>query len=531
MNRTAVYAISLLTAGRALVSFALQVVIAAKVGASVDADAYFVLFGFVFFLSELLIGVVTFTILPALVRTRVTKGDAAAFDVALLLNAIGGLLVAVAATIMALAAPRLGVLLAPGSLTASRMVQQLLPIAAVGFALYSVALLLGVLLQSRERFWSTAVVPMVPNVCSVFAVLSAPLDSAPLWLVTGFVVGAALALALQGACVIALGIGLGIVPRFRRSAAHDLRAMTSGLLPVAIAFACSLMLPVIQRMWATAMRPGSTAALGYAMQLMAVPSALIVTPLATVLLPRLAELMHRDTPNSFNQLFTDSLIFVSLGSALTAALMIGLADPLVTLLLRRGAFSAHDAHTTATTLQALAVGLVGISASNIAMRTLCASGNLRAPAITWVITLAAFVLLVPLFTPLGVAGLGAAYTAAFLLNAAIYFAVLSRKIPGLKPGRAVPVAARLLAAGGAAAVASRATFRILAGHAPDAAESTTAATAGVVLISAAVGTAVLALVIRLLRGHEVGLVVQFLTRASPGVEAQASTGAARLRGQ
>ncbi|MGQ0537438.1 MAG: murein biosynthesis integral membrane protein MurJ [Gemmatimonadaceae bacterium] len=510
-------------------SFALQVVIAAKLGASVDADAYFVVVGFVFFLSEMLIGVVTFAMLPAIVRTRVTKGDAAAFDVALLLNAIGALLVAAAAMIISLAAPHLGGILAPGSQTTSRIVDELLPIASAGFALYSAALLLGVLLQSRERFWSTALAPMLPYLGSILSVLYAPRDSAPFWLVSGFAVGAAISLALQVVCVIALGIAPRLAPRLLHTAAQDLRAMTPGLLPVAIAFACSLMLPVILRMWATTMGTGSAAALGYAMQFLSVPLALVVMPLATVLLPRLAELTHRATPHSFNQLFTDSMTVVTLGAALTAALMIGLADPLVTLLLQRGAFTAQDAHSTATTLQALAVGLVGMSVSNIAMRTLCATGELRAPAVTWVITLVVFVLSVPLFMPLGVAGLGAAQTAAYLVNATIYFAVLTRKIPGLKRARAVPIVVRILVAGVAAAAASHATFRIL-GQPPNAGGSSTAVTASLLLLSALSGTAVLALVIRLLRGHEVGLLVQFLFRRDLGVGA-ARVEAAGLRSQ
>lgn len=502
-------------------SFTLQAVLAARLGTSAQVDAYFVVVGFVVFLADIVIGVVSFAVLPTLVGLRVSHGPARTFGAGLVLALCGGVLAVALALAAGLGAANVAVLLAPGAEPPTLdTIARLLRTFVGGFACYTVALLLGVLLQARDRFATTALVPMLPALGSLLLAFAGPADGMAHRLALGFTAGAVAALVLQASWVVSGWRRDGAVRPELAAGARDLARNLHSVPWVAVAFGCALLLPMLQRGWASTQGPGSVAALGYAMQLLAIPSALLVMPIATVLLPRLTELVRGGAHAAFSRLLADSALLIALASLLLSALLAGLAGPIVDVLLQRGQFSPEDAAVTAGTLRALAIGLVGLSGSNVCMRALCAVGDFRTPALVWVVTFVAFLGMQALLSPLGVVGLGLAYALAYLLNAALYVRALLRRVPEASVGAVAPVAARLVVAAAAAAAISYSAQALWRSALASAGVHETLLVAmGGIAVGLAAGVAAFGGVLLVLRGDEARLVASYAHRLRQGAGA------------
>lgn len=438
----AMLSITLFIVLRGAVSFLLQVAIAARFGASVETDIYFVVIGLVLFLSEFMMAVLTFAVLPFLVRLRGEAGEDVAWQFGLAIVSSGSAILLSASLLLFLAAPVIIHLLAPGfSLEASQLAVALLRLCAVGFLLYALALLLGFVLQSYELFTSTTIVPMLPALFSILAIAALPRSWGVYNLVAGFLAGTAAALILQ----------LWFWNRLRGSRsiklqlAHpDLRQVRKLILPVAVTYLCSSLLPIIQRMWASGMAEGNVSAFGYASQIIAIPTAVLIMPMATILLPRFSASIQHGNFASVSKIVYETLVVVIITCTLAGALIAGLAAPLVSLLLERGSFTSADVALTASALRYLSIGLFGVAGSNILGRTFYAGGKVGQPLVAWLATCVFLALLDPLLArSLQVAGLALAYSLAYILNLGVLFVLLRAEFPGISILRVVGAVARL----------------------------------------------------------------------------------------
>lgn len=495
---------------RGVVSFAFQVLLAGRFGAGTEADAWFVVVGLVFFLSDALVGVLTFAALPLIVHARADAGPASAREAACsLVNLCGVLVAATAALMYAGARPVVGVL-APGfEPAAAALTADLLRLGVLSYALYTLALLLGIILQAHERFGSTALVPLFPYLFSGAALLALPQRLGVHGLLLGFTVGTALALVVQLVLAVRVlgGWSFGVQPRHP---ALQRAGVVVG--PVALAFVASTLYPVVQRVWASGMVEGSVSALGYAHQINAIPSAVLVVPLATVLLPRFSLSLRGGSYDPVLRPLADALVVVALVSVLGTALMVSLAEPAVAVLLQRGSFSAEDVRLTARVLALLAMGLVPLAATNLLGRTFYAAGDPWSPCIAGTAAFGSFAVAgAALRAHLDAPGLALLYTLAITLHAALLFARLRARAPRVRWVPAGAVLGRLALAGGAAAVVSGYAFGAVAGSAQGAAARMLALAGAGVLGSAAFVAALAAM-----RGREAALLSRYAGALAAG---------------
>lgn len=197
---------------------------------------------------------------------------------------------------------------------------------------------------------------------------------------------------------------------------------------------------------------GSVSAYSYAWLFFQVPHGLIAVSIMTTFTPELAQRVARGDESGFGQSFTIGLRLVMLAVLPVAVALVTLAEPLLGLLLQRGAFSEASAETTTTALVWLAVGLPGFSAFLYSMRGFYAWKDTRTPFILNSVESALTVVLaLGLVGTAGLAGVLGAWSLSYTALTLVALVVLARRFPAVHlEGLALPMLRYL----GAAAVMS-----------------------------------------------------------------------------
>ena len=138
---------------------------------------------------------------------------------------------------------------------------------------------------------------------------------------------------------------------------------------------------------ASSLEAGSVAWLSYADRLVQLPVGVVTIALSSVLLPTLAAKAVDGDHHAFGRSLIDSLRFtVFIMIPATVGLFI-FAQPIVTLLLQRGAFDLYAASRTAMVTKAYAVGLVPVSLHALLVRALQARKDTVTPTLLGLVTL------------------------------------------------------------------------------------------------------------------------------------------------
>lgn len=439
-------------------NYLLQRLIATRFGASAESDAYFVVIGSQVLLSQMFAGILTFAMLPRLVRIRQGSGERVSWELALVMWSRAVLGIATFSLLLAVSGPVAIKVLAPGfPPETTELAAKLLRFSLFGFICYASALVLGVLLQSYERFLSTAMAHVLPIVGGVVAVLLVPTQEALYAALAGFGLGAVAALFIQlHNCRAIAGSR-----RLRFTLTHPEMHRTGGsLLPVSIAFLCSFAFPIIQRMWASGLPEGSVSSLAYATLLVALPTALVVAPLTAILLPRYSALFASDATDALAHLFKQTVVVMVLVGAAFGAAFVALSEEIVTLLLKGGSFGERDVARTAGVVAALGAGIFAVALSSVLGQIFCAAGKVRVFAMVWLVTIAVGLLLDALLAkPLGVEGLGLVYSASYLVQMVLLLRAVGSRLLALDVGWVN----RLLARAGVGATIAVVCARLAAG--------------------------------------------------------------------
>jgi putative peptidoglycan lipid II flippase len=384
--------------------------------------------------------------------------------------------------------------------------------------LYIVALVIGVMLQSRELFGTTAFVPIIPIASGFVGVLISPQSAGVYSVVGGFTVGSALALIVQ---VIAWRRVSSGQPRVLISL-PALRHLRSNIAAVSVASACSFLLPVLLRLYASDLGQGTVAAFGFATQILALPIALLVTPVGTVFLPRLSATIQHEKAAAGLPVLRVALTITILTSAIATAIAVALAEPIVALLFERGSFTARDTNTTAEAVRFLGLGLVALTTSSIFGRVLCAGGMATSFALVWVVTVVAFAASAMALLPEGgVVTLAGLHSAAYVVVAGLLLHIVDVRIVVGGPAHALvswvsTVALRVGISAVAGGLASWSAYNVLSGWLESGSQPGLPDLL-VVTMSAGAGFAVFAAGVLLLRGKE-AQELRGLTRSHAGAD-------------
>jgi len=240
------------------------------------------------------------------------------------------------------------------------------------------------------------------------------------------------------------------------------------------------------------------------------PHGLVAVSLMTTLTPELAETAARADFTAFRRNFSFGLRLMTLVILPASAGLAVLAEPVVSVLLRRGAFTGGQAAVTADCVALFAVGLLPFSLYLYALRGFYALHDTRTPFILncWenLINVGVAVALYPV---LGVRGLALSFSIAYGVAALITLQSLSGRTEGLGLDlRSRQVLARMTVAAAVMTGAVILTLMALPGRRPPALIELAA---GVV-----VGVAVYAAALSVMRVGEMAEIVRRLRRRRSG---------------
>jgi putative peptidoglycan lipid II flippase len=187
---------------------------------------------------------------------------------------------------------------------------------------------------------------------------------------------------------------------------------------------------------------------------MYLPIGLFGASIATAVVPTLAGFAAREDHAGLRATISSGLrLMLMLNVPATVGLIV-LAQPIVSVIFERGAFTAVDTVATASALGFYAPGLLGYSTVKIASPTFYALRDSRTPVLVSVLSVICNVVLnLTLVTVLGYRGLALGTALSALLNAVVLLWFLRRRIGGLDERRVVLALLKILVASGAMAAA------------------------------------------------------------------------------
>ncbi len=472
-----------------LLGFVRDLMIAAILGASGAADAFFVSFKLANLLRRLFAeGAFNAGFVPLFARTLEGEGEPGARRFA---EATLGWMMAVLLVVVLVAEalmPWLVRALASGFPPDGERFRLAVELSRITFPyilFISLAALFSGVLNARGRFAAAAAAPVALNIVLILALLLALGTAGPPAHILAW--GVAMAGVVQLALVASAAArdGFGLRPR---GLPRDpkLGRLFRLILPGAVGAGVYQINLVVDTWFASHLPPGAVSYLFYADRLNQLPLGLVGVALGTALLPMMSRQI-RTGDSAAAQGWQNRAI--ELGLLLTlpaAAALVALAGPIIRVLFERGAFGADAAMATAGALAAFSIGLPAYVLIKVLAPAFFAREDTRTPVAVAAVCLAFNVILILLLIGrLAHVGIALATALANWLNAAVLAALLWRSgyfRPDRRLLRRLP---RMLAATAAMAIALVVLPGLLAGWEPLARLAGTIAAGGAVFILAA----------------------------------------------
>lgn len=482
-----------------ILGVAREAVLAATFGAGYQMDAFNVAFKIPNLLRDLFAeGAMTAAFVPTFTRTLSTRGREAAWRLgSLVINAlllITGALVVLgmvfAFPITSTIAPKFAAV--PGKLElTTTLTRIMLPF----LSMVTVAVAMMGMLNSLHRFFVPAMSPAMFNVATIACAIALTPVMANFGLtpITSIAIGTLLGglgqIVIQWPLLSREGFRYQPLADFRDP---DLREVMRLMVPGTLGLAAVQINVLVNTYLATGQEQGAVSWLNYAFRLMYLPIGLFGVSIATAALPDISRQAVADDKAAIRRTVSSGLrLMLMLNVPATIGLM-ALAEPIVALLLERGAFGSFDTAQTAAALMFYAPGLIGYSAVKIASPTFYSLRDSRTPVIVSMVSVAANLALnLSLVRVLGFRGLALGTALAAMVNAGALLWLLGRRLDGLEGGRILTAAVKITLASTAMGAAAFYTAIWLADALPGRelvwkmVQVGTAIAAGVIVLAAA----------------------------------------------
>jgi putative peptidoglycan lipid II flippase len=343
-----------------VLGLARDVILAAVLGASASADAFFIAFKIPNFLRRLFAeGAFSQAFVPVLAEHREGGGQAA---VRVLVDRVAGVLggVLLAVTVLTLgAAPLVAALFAPGYVMQAEkftLTTSLIRITFPYLMLISLTGMCGAVLNSYGRFAVPAFTPVLLNVCLISAaLLAAPHFAEPAFALAWGVLAAGL---VQLLFQLPFLYRLDLVPRPRWDTQDPgVRQVTTLMVPAIFGVSVSQLNLLLDTVLASFLPTGSVSWLYYSDRLTELPLGVFAIAVATVILPTLSAHNAAARGEDYSQTLdwaVRSVLIVGIPAALA---LIVLAEPILITLFFYGALTERDIAMAALSLRAYSLGL------------------------------------------------------------------------------------------------------------------------------------------------------------------------------
>jgi len=278
----------------------------------------------------------------------------------------------------------------------------------------------------------------------------------------GVLAGGLMQFAVQVPLLRRKGFRWSPVLSFRDPAFRKVMAL---FIPVAIGLAGTRINVLVNTILVTPLAEGSVSWLNYAFRIMHLPLGLFGIAVGAVALPSLSKLVVEGNTEAIRGTLADSLKMVLFLTVPTTALLVGLSVPVTRAIYERGHFTAADTLATASALILYVLGIPFMSVLRNVAAVFYAYKDAKTPmyasfasiglnivlnlTLMWVIGYLAF----PLATSLGA-----------ILNVAILYILLPRKVGPLDLGPLAGYAAKLAVASAAGGGGAWLVYRLIAGE-------------------------------------------------------------------
>jgi putative peptidoglycan lipid II flippase len=428
-------------------------VIGSQFGASADLDAYFAAFRIPDAIFQLVVaGALSAALIPVFSSYRAREDEKEAWRLASSVINLVLVALAVFSAIMAILAPWVVPVIAPGfdGPTTEKTIH-LTRIMLLSPVFVGMGAVVSGLLNSYGRFGVPALAPLVYNL----AIIAAAVVLAPMLgvegLAIGVVIGSILHLAIQLPGLRSVGqhydlsIGLG----------HPGVRQVAWLMgPRLLGLAAGQLNFIVSTVLASNLGVGSVTAYNYAFQLSQIPVGVLGVSVAVALFPTFSrDAALGQIAEIRRQLSTSLRILIFLAVPLTAV-MIVLARPIAAVFFQYGLFSSEATERTASALVFFSIGLSAHIVVHVLTRAFYAMQDTRVPVFWAVVAVAINVPLMTILSgPMGVEGLALALSISATLEVLGLVWALRRRIDSIEEAAVLRSAARsLLAAALAAAV-------------------------------------------------------------------------------
>ena len=427
-------------------------------GATGDTDAFLVAWTVPETASPLLIeGAMTFLMVPIFVRALADPGGLAAV-VRGTLPRIAGLLAVVAGAV-ALAAPLLVRLLAPG-IDRPALAAESMRITAIAVLTFGLAGYVAAALRSAHVFGWPASIYVAYNVGILGSMVLLHRQLGVLGAAIGVAAGSLLMVVVQAPA---------FVRRLDRGAlrGHVRRPHVAliAFVPIATYTVTRHAQVFVERVLGSELSVGTISHLNYAQKVAQVPMVLSIM-VATVTFPMLARSMAAGDEAASRRRLESDLRIVAMTVLVAAAYLIAFAPSIIRVLFEHGAFTAQDTAATSAIMRVYSFGLLGQAAVGVLSRSYFSQrGPIWYPALVMAAGLAVTVVLSVVLLPVwGGMAIAAGNAAGITLTAGLMLGGLRSRVMPVPVGAVLGAVSRLLliaTAGGAAGwLASRFTSEL-----------------------------------------------------------------------
>lgn len=427
-------------------------------GAGHELDAYYAAFRFPdFFFNLFVLGALSAGFIPVmsglLAVDRGERHDDPSWKFVQRLVTALAIIVGVASLILAVAAPVLVPLLTPGFSSADiATAVTMTRIMALGGPILAISSVMGSVLQSHRRFLAFALAPVLYNIGIVAGVLLFAPALGIYGAAWGVVIGLALHFLAQWLSARAAGF------RFRwlwEPGNTDVREVVRLAIPRTLSLGMTQLNLMILTGVATTIGVGALAVFNLASNLQSFPVSLIGISFAVASFPIIADLAatgrKAELVTEFSKL-TRTVLFLAVPATV---LFLLLRAQIVRVILGSGRFDWNDTITTADAMAAFIFSLFAQALLPVIARVFFALKDVKTPLLAGVVAIVveralAWWLIGPSFG-LGTPGLALSYSAGCVVNLALLWWFLRRRLGSLGERDLMPAVMKMVAAGLAAA--------------------------------------------------------------------------------
>ncbi|WOJ93456.1 murein biosynthesis integral membrane protein MurJ [Congregibacter variabilis] len=337
-----------------------DVILAAVIGASANADAFFIAFKIPNFLRRLFAeGAFAQAFVPVLAECRENGGQAAVRGlIDRVAGVLGGVLFLLTAVTL-LAAPLVAGIFAPGYIAQPEkfaLTADLIRITFPYLMLISLTGMCGAILNSYGRFAVPAFTPVLLNISLIgAALLAAPYFSEPAFALAWGVLFAGL---IQLLFQMPFLYRLDLVPRPRWEPRHPgVRQVMTLMIPALFGVSVSQLNLLFDTVLASFLPTGSVSWLYYSDRLTELPLGVFAIAVATVIMPTLAAHKSAARDEDYSKTLDWAVRSVLLVGVPASLALLLLAEPILISLFHYGALSERDIAMSALSLRAYSLGL------------------------------------------------------------------------------------------------------------------------------------------------------------------------------